>query len=84
MSEKEYRYIFLNQKEQNIKGYSVSDGRCVTLFIFQCCSFLSWKQMLFTIKKMFPENTFEQYMEHCFSGRFVRKPPRATGRLKDK
>ena len=33
---------------------------------------------------MFPENTVEQYMEHCFSGRFLRKPPRATGRLKGK
>ena len=54
------------------------------LFIFQCCSFPSWKQMLFTIYKMFPENTVEQYMEYCFSGRFFRKCPKATGRLKGK
>ena len=33
---------------------------------------------------MFPENTVEKYMEHCFSGHFLRKPPRATGRLKGK
>ena len=40
--------------------------------------------MLFTIYKMFPENTVEQYMEYCFSGRFFRKCPKATGRLKGK
>ena len=44
MSEKEYRYIFLNQKEQNIKGYSVSDGRCLSFSVAvsslgnKCCS----------------------------------------------